>query len=103
MRRSYGSSMHTEDLRRFVTLARDEHLTAAADELGIPQPSLSRSLRRVEDAFCALLFEREHWGLRLNPRGRLVLAAALEATAGVDTAREHIVQLDDAESGTVRL
>ena len=95
--------MQTEDLRRFVTLARAEHLTAAADQLGIPQPSLSRSLRRVEDAFGARLFEREHRGLRLNPRGRLVLAAALEATAALDAAREQIAQLDDPESGTVRL
>ena len=95
--------MQTEDLRRFVTLARAEHLTAAADELGIPQPSLSRSLRRVEEAFGARLFEREHRGLRLNPRGRLVLAAALDATAALDAAREQIAQLDDPESGTVRL
>jgi DNA-binding transcriptional LysR family regulator len=103
MQESYGLWMQTEDLRRFVTLARAEHLTAAADELGIPQPSLSRSLRRVEDAFGARLFEREHRGLRLNPRGRLVLAAALEATAALDAAREQIAQLDDPESGTVRL
>jgi LysR family transcriptional regulator, transcription activator of glutamate synthase operon len=103
MQEPYGLTMQTEDLRRFVTLARAEHLTAAADELGIPQPSLSRSLRRVEEAFGARLFEREHRGLRLNPRGRLVLAAALEATAALDAAREQIVQLDDPESGTVRL
>ena len=95
--------MHVDDLRRFVTLARAEHLTAAADELGIPQPSLSRSLRRVEEAFGARLFEREHRGLRLNPHGRLVLGAAADATAALDAAREQIAQLDDPESGTVRL
>ncbi len=95
--------MHVDDLRRFVTVARAEHLTAAADELGIPQPSLSRSLRRVEEAFGARLFEREHRGLRLNPHGRLVLGAAADATAALDAAREQIAQLDDPESGTVRL
>jgi len=103
IRKSYDVRMHVDDLRRFVTLARAEHLTAAADELGIPQPSLSRSLRRVEEAFGARLFEREHRGLRLNPHGRLVLAAAADATTALDAAREQIAQLDDPESGTVRL
>jgi LysR family transcriptional activator of glutamate synthase operon len=103
MRKPYGGLVHADDLRRFVVLARAEHLTAAADELRIPQPSLSRSLRRVEDAFGARLFEREHRGLRLNPHGRVVLAAALQATTALDAAREQIAQLDDPDSGTVRL
>src|SRR6185312_17534480 len=103
MRKPYGWSVHDDDLRRFVVLARAEHLTAAADQLRIPQPSLSRSLRRVEDAFGARLFEREHRGLRLNPHGRVALAAALQATTALDAAREQIAQLDDPDSGTVRL
>jgi DNA-binding transcriptional LysR family regulator len=95
--------MHVEDLRWFVVLADTEHLTDAAAVLGTSQPTLSRSLRRVEAAFGARLFEREHRGLQLNPAGRLVLEAARASIAAVDTAKSHIDAQQDPESGTVRL
>lgn len=95
--------MHVEDLRWFVVLAETEHLTDAAAALGTSQPTLSRALRRVEDAFGARLFEREHRGLRLNPYGRVVLEAARSCTAAFDTARQRIDALLDPDAGTVRL
>lgn len=95
--------MHAEDLRWFVVLAETEHLTEAAAVLGTSQPTLSRSLARVEAAFDARLFEREHRGLRLNPLGRLVLEAARTSTAALDAARTSIEALQDPDSGTVRL
>ncbi|MEU4392686.1 LysR family transcriptional regulator [Kribbella sp. NPDC023855] len=95
--------MHVEDLRWFVVLADTEHLTDAAAVLGTSQPTLSRSLRRVEAAFGARLFEREHRGLQLNPAGRLVLEAARASIAAVDTAKSQIDAQQDPESGTVRL
>ncbi|GAB3939054.1 LysR family transcriptional regulator [Kribbella albertanoniae] len=95
--------MHVEDLRWFAVLGETEHLTAAAAALGTSQPNLSRSLRRVEEAFGVPLFEREHRGLRLNPYGRIVLEAARAGTAAVDSAQLRIGALLDPESGIVRL
>ncbi|GAA1591265.1 LysR family transcriptional regulator [Kribbella sancticallisti] len=95
--------MHIQDLRWFVVLAEAEHLTDAAAVLGTSQPTLSRALRRVEDAFGVRLFEREHRGLRLNPYGRIVLEAARAGTAAVDAASQRIGALVDPDSGTVRL
>jgi DNA-binding transcriptional LysR family regulator len=95
--------MHVEDLRWFVVLAEAERLTDAAAALGTSQPNLSRSLRRVEDAFGVRLFEREHRGLQLNPYGRIVLEAARASAAAVDSARQRIEALTDPDSGTVRL
>ncbi|TWD81105.1 DNA-binding transcriptional LysR family regulator [Kribbella amoyensis] len=95
--------MNVGDLRWFVVLAETEHLTEAAAALGTSQPNLSRSLRRVEAAFGVRLFEREHRGLRLNPYGRIVLAAARASTVAVDTAQQQIDALLDPDSGTVRL
>lgn len=95
--------MQTEDLRWFVVLAERENVTAAAELLQIPQPTLSRSLRRVEAEFGARLFEREPRGLRLNPLGRVVLDAARSAEQSLSQAREQLRQLTDPESGLVRL
>lgn len=95
--------MHVEDLRWFVVLAESENLTAAAGTLGTSQPTLSRALRRVEDAFGVQLFEREHRGLKLNPYGRIALEAARAGTATLDAASQRIDALRDPDSGTVRL
>ena len=95
--------MQTEDLRWFAVLAEREHVTAAAEQLQVPQPTLSRALRRVEVAFGARLFERESRGLRLNPLGRVVLEAARKSVAALDQAHEQVEQLTDSEAGLVRV
>lgn len=95
--------MRLEDLHWFVVLAEREHVTSAAEHLQIPQPTLSRALKRVEDGFGARLFERESRGLRLNPLGRIVLDAALTADRALAQAREKLERLVDPEAGLVRL
>lgn len=97
------AGVDVEDLRQFVVVARTEHLTRAAAMLRTPQPTLSRAIRRVEDAVGAPLFERHRRGLRLNPAGRLVLAAAEGALLALDRGVEQVHGLRDPESGTVRL
>jgi LysR family transcriptional activator of glutamate synthase operon len=95
--------MQTQDLRWFLTVAEREHLTAAAEQLGVPQPTLSRALKRVEDEFGARLFEREPRGLRLNPLGRIVLEAARSAEQSLAQAREQLQRTIDPQAGLVRL
>ncbi len=45
-------------LEQFVSLAKNGSLTRAAEELHITQPALSRSMKKIEDAFGVSLFER---------------------------------------------
>lgn len=95
--------MRTQDLRWFVVLAEHEHVTAAAEALHVPQPTLSRALKRVEDEFGARLFNRETGGVRLNPLGRVVLEAARAADRALAQAQEQLRQFTDPEAGVVRL
>ena len=95
--------MQTQDLRWFVVLAEHEHVTAAAEELQVPQPTLSRALKRVEQEFGARLFLREPRGLWLTPLGRVVLEAARAADTAIAQAHERLQQLSDPQASLVRL
>src|ERR1700704_42229 len=51
-------SMIEDPLRYFVVAAKHEHLRRAADELGMSQPTLSRSISRLEIEYKVKLFDR---------------------------------------------
>jgi DNA-binding transcriptional LysR family regulator len=61
------------DLVRFAAVARLEHLSGAADELGVPQSTVSRSIARLETSVDTTLFDREGRGLRLTRHGHSFL------------------------------
>lgn len=95
--------MNIEELQWFVTLAETEHVTDAAAELGISQPTLSRSLARLESAVGAPLFDRLNRRLQLNDYGRILLEHARRSIDEMRSATERITALQDPETGMVRL
>lgn len=95
--------MHLDELRWFVVLAEIEHVTDAAAELGIPQPTLSRALARIEAEVGVPLFDRVNRRLRLNAYGAIVAEHARRVTAEMRSATERIAALRDPDTGTVRL
>jgi DNA-binding transcriptional LysR family regulator len=60
-------------LQYFQTVARLEHMTKAAEELQIAQPSLSKTIARLEEDLGVPLFDRKNRQLRLNDYGKLFL------------------------------
>lgn len=95
--------MQLEDLRRILTVDQVGQMTDAADALGVSQPTLSRVVARVEAEVGVRLFERDPKGVRTNPYGDLVVAAAADIVARYDELQERIAGLLDPDSGTVRL
>jgi len=61
------------NLKAFLAVARAGNLTAAADKIGLTQPALTKTIRRVELDFGAKLFERTTRGMFLTPAGKLLL------------------------------
>ncbi|PSK92297.1 DNA-binding transcriptional LysR family regulator [Murinocardiopsis flavida] len=87
-------------LRVFEAVARTEHITRAAEELGLPQPTVSRALARIQRELGLALIERTGRGVRLTRAGRTLLPyvrrALKELAAGG-------AQLTDPDTGTVTL
>ncbi len=69
------------DLPVLVAFARTGSVTAAADELRLPQPSASRALARLTRRVGAQLTRRHGRGLVLTDAGRQLAGAATEAFA----------------------
>ncbi|HET7666967.1 MAG TPA: LysR family transcriptional regulator [Mycobacterium sp.] len=95
--------MHLEELEWFVALAEFEHVTEAAAELGVAQPTLSRALARFEKQVGTPLFDRVNRRLRLNPYGQIMLEHARRSIAEMQTAIDRIDALRDPDTGRVRL
>ncbi|MER6982742.1 LysR family transcriptional regulator, partial [Streptomyces carpinensis] len=61
-------------LAHFAGVARTEHVTRAAQEMRVPQSTLSRALVRLEQDLGVDLFARRGRTVSLTPAGRTFLA-----------------------------
>lgn len=95
--------MHLEELRWFVVLAETEHVTEAAAELGVSQPTLSRALTRLEQEIGVPLFDRVGRRLHLNEYGHILLEHARRSIAELQAATDRIAALRNPDTGRVRL
>lgn len=66
--------MNERDLDYFAAVARHGHLGRAAESLGLSQPALSTSLRRLEKSMQAKLVKRTPKGVELTALGSALLA-----------------------------
>jgi DNA-binding transcriptional LysR family regulator len=79
-------------LRTFVAVAEEQHLTRAAERLHVSQSAASAHVRAIEEALDTVLFVRTNRSLELTPAGQLLLKRAkellTEATLFTSYARE---------------
>ncbi|AEJ42292.1 LysR family transcriptional regulator [Alicyclobacillus acidocaldarius] len=90
-------------LTYFRTLARWEHVTRAAMELRIAQPSLSKTIARLEAELGVPLFDRTGRNLRLNAYGRAFLARVDRALTEIEEGKRELRQMAKANEETVIL
>ena len=90
-------------LRQFVVVAREQHLTRAAELIGVPQPTLSRSMSRLEAELGVALFDRPGRSIRLTRQGRALLDAAERSMATLAAALDRITGESDPARGRVAL
>ncbi|WP_345572853.1 LysR family transcriptional regulator [Nonomuraea rosea] len=94
--------MDLNTLKQFLVVARLEHLSRAAEELRVAQPSLSRSIARLESELGTPLFDRSG-RLRLNDTGRLFRDHVERALGELDAGQRAVAEATSAGLGTVRL
>ena len=93
--------MEIQHVRHFIAAADLGNMTRAAEMLGIAQPALSQSLRRMEDKLGVKLFDRSRRGIALNPAGAAILEELREAILRIDLAAQRAQQVAQGLAGTL--
>jgi DNA-binding transcriptional LysR family regulator len=94
--------MRVADLSNFVAVAEAGSIAGAAQHLGTTQPTLSKSLARLERALRTALVERHARGVRLTEAGSAMLVYARNVDLDVRDALAAVRDLRQGQSGVVR-
>lgn len=98
--------MNPTQMRHFVAVAEELHFGRAAQKLGMSQPPLSQSIRRLEDSLQVCLLERSSRAVKLTRAGEVFLheaRLALRQIAIVEQATKRAAsgEVDELQVGFV--
>jgi DNA-binding transcriptional LysR family regulator len=94
--------MNTRQLEHFLAVLDAGTLAAAADTVHLSVPALSRSLRALEDALSAPLFDRSERRLRPTPYAHHLADRARRILSEEREARRSLLVIRDARGGLLR-
>lgn len=80
-------------LEYFRTVAKYEHITRAADELHIAQPSLSKTIARLEADLGVYLFDRQGRQIKLNQYGKIFLRRVEKIFLELEDGKRELLDL----------
>jgi len=90
-------------LKYFQTVAAFEHMTRAAEELHISQPSLSKTITHLETELGFKLFDRRGKYIRLNEYGKIFLKNVNDIFNKLEDTKKELKDLSGKESGNIKL
>ncbi len=93
--------MEIRTLRYFLAVAREENMTRAAELLHVTQPTLSKSLKSLEDELGKKLFTRHSFSIALTEEGVLLRNRAEDLVLMADKIEQEFLSLDDITGGDI--
>jgi DNA-binding transcriptional LysR family regulator len=90
-------------LRYFLTVAREESFSKAAEVLYLSQPTLSRQIREMEEELGVQLLIRTNRNVQLTPEGQRLRRRAQEIVDLMDKTQDEFQHLDDEVSGQITI
>jgi DNA-binding transcriptional LysR family regulator len=91
------------ELTAFAAVAEHRSFTKAAAQVGIALPTMSQTIRSLEDGLGVRLFNRTTRSVALTEAGDRLLAEIQPILEGIDRAVENVNSFRDKPKGTLRL
>ena len=95
--------MNLRVLRYFLTVAKEQSFTKAAEQLNLTQPTLSRQLAALEEELGAKLFDRGGRSITLTGEGVLLKRRALEIVEMEDKILSEFKGSQEFIEGTITI
>jgi DNA-binding transcriptional LysR family regulator len=89
------------NLRYLLALSQRLNFARAAEDLGISQSALSRSVQALEKQLGMRLFDRDRAGVAVTPQGRRIIERASHLIAEVNDLERHFALSAQAEAGRI--
>ena len=98
-----GSLVNLALIEAFAAVMKSGSTTRAAELLGVSQPAISRSLKRLEDTTRLRLFERN--GPRLIPtdEARQLYQEIVDSYVGLDRLKQAVTRIRAVGTGSIRI
>ena len=95
--------MELYHLKTFVMVAKEEHLTRAAEKLNTSQPAVSAHIKALEEELGLVLFRRTPKGMRLTKEGTVLYQKALASLSTIHDFQHQALRMQKEISGIIRL
>ena len=86
--------MEWNQLQKFMVVAKEEHFSRAAEMLNMTQPSLSQTIKRLEEELGYPLFLRNGKKIRFNESGRIFLQTVMQMNELMQNTRTQLEELN---------
>lgn len=87
----------------FESVARNESISKASEELFISQPAVSQSIRKLEETIGGELFNRTKFGVRLTTEGKVFYEHIRKGLEFIENGERVFSSLKNLEVGTIRI
>ena len=95
--------MDTQNLKAFVAVAEHLSFSAAAEQLHITQPAISKRIHLLEQQLASLLFDRVGRQVSLTEAGRTLLPHAQNILDAIKMAKQAVADLSGEVRGQLKL
>ena len=87
----------------FYAVAKNNSFSKAAEELFVTQPSVSYSIKQLEDRLNIKLFKRNHKGIKITPEGKEVLKYVEKSYNDISVGERSLKENIDLNCGKISI
>lgn len=96
-------NVNLELYKIFLTVAKNNSITKAANELMISQPGISKSIKNLESQLKCSLFIRTKRGVILTEEGKVFYSKLSDAMQLIDNAEKSLTEMINLECGNLNI